>query len=42
MEQDARNQKLGIQKHLHELDTYGDYKWYQESTVSFGRNIEMR
>jgi hypothetical protein len=37
MEQVATNQKLKIQKHLHELDEYGDYKWYQERTISFGR-----
>ena len=37
MEQVTTNQKLRIQKHLHELDEYGDYKWYQERTISFGR-----
>jgi hypothetical protein len=37
MEQVATNQKLTIQKHLHELDEYRYYKWYQERTISFGR-----
>jgi len=37
MERVATNQKLRIQEHLHELDEYGDYKCYQERTISFGR-----
>jgi hypothetical protein len=33
---DATNQKLGIQKHLCELDAYGDFECCREKSISFG------